>query len=43
MIGALAERTGIIDDVFVFGGPNAVAPGVFNSVVATVRGVAKQY
>ncbi|WP_344655167.1 cell wall-binding repeat-containing protein [Catenulispora subtropica] len=43
MTGQLAQRDGRTNAVFVFGGPAAVAPNVFTSIVATVHGVAKQY
>ncbi|NUR62090.1 MAG: hypothetical protein HOV87_26020, partial [Catenulispora sp.] len=43
MTGALTQRNGKIADVYVFGGVNAVAPTVFDSIVATVHGIAKQF
>jgi hypothetical protein len=43
MTGALAARAGSTAGVFVFGGPNAVAPKVFDSVVAAVKGVAAKF
>lgn len=43
MTTALTQRNGKIADVYVFGGEKAVAAAVFDSIVATVHGIAKQF
>lgn len=43
MASALRQRADSTSQVFVFGGENAIAQGVFASVVADVRGVVAKF